>query len=133
MIDLWKGREMESEKPLNAYRDRIHTWAKSKGWWDRKQDTIEAKLLLIHSEISEAVEALRDVEYDGEGRPNPEQLRKVIYREFTKPDGFAIEIADTVIRILDLCGRLDIDLDGMVEEKMLYNERRAMRHGGRAF
>jgi NTP pyrophosphatase (non-canonical NTP hydrolase) len=83
---------------------------------------IPEKLALVHSEISEALESYRDetgepwefyVETDG------------------KPEGFCIELADAVIRIADLCGELDIDLEKCIKTKMKYNETRPYRHGGK--
>ncbi len=43
----------------------------------------------------------------------------------------AVELADAVIRIADLCGHLGIDLDAVIEEKMAYNADRPYKHGKR--
>lgn len=43
----------------------------------------------------------------------------------------AVELADAVIRIADLCGYLGIDLDAVISEKMAYNETRPFKHGKR--
>lgn len=48
-----------------------------------------------------------------------------------KPEGAAVELADAVIRIADLCGHLGIDLDAVIEEKMAYNADRPYKHGKR--
>ena len=48
-----------------------------------------------------------------------------------KPEGVAVELADAVIRIADLCGYLGIDLDAVISEKMAYNETRPFKHGKR--
>ena len=48
-----------------------------------------------------------------------------------KPEGAAVELADAVIRIADLCGHLGIDLDAVIEEKMAYNADRPYKHGNR--
>ena len=52
------------------------------------------------------------------------------YRD-AKPEGVAVELADAVIRIADLCGYLGIDLDTVISEKMAYNETRPFKHGKR--
>lgn len=48
-----------------------------------------------------------------------------------KPEGIAVELADAVIRIADLCGALGIDLEEVIAKKMGYNESRPYRHGKR--
>lgn len=46
-----------------------------------------------------------------------------------KPEGVAVELADAVIRIADLCGHLGIDLEEVIEIKMAYNEGHPYKHG----
>lgn len=48
-----------------------------------------------------------------------------------KPEGIAIEMADCIIRILDWCGRENIDIEKMIEIKHKYNKSRPYRHGGK--
>ena len=94
--------------------------ASSKGWWDEKRNVGES-LCLIHSEVSEALEEyrkgvdLKEIYFDGAG----------------KPLGFPTELADVVIRLLDLCGGLDIDLEDAIKVKMKYNKKRSYRHGNK--
>jgi NTP pyrophosphatase (non-canonical NTP hydrolase) len=46
-----------------------------------------------------------------------------------KAEGLPSELADTVIRVLSLAYELGIDLDVVIEDKLLYNATRAYRHG----
>jgi NTP pyrophosphatase (non-canonical NTP hydrolase) len=48
-----------------------------------------------------------------------------------KPEGIPSELADILIRVLDVCGFHQIDIAGAVADKMAYNETRAYRHGGK--
>lgn len=125
---------MSEQITMNEWASRIHGWAVGKGWWSRPTDTIPAKLLLIHSEISEAAECLRDARPCPKGAPDfdYDDLRD-LKRWEGKPVGFALEIADTIIRCLDLCAQVGIDIDEVVRQKMEYNASREHRHGGRGF
>ena len=109
---------------IDEMQGMVHELAVKKGWWDHVNeelttDMILSKLALIHSEVSEAVEAVRD------GKLEPWR------DENGKPEGMAIELADAVIRIADLCQRLGLDLQDAIETKHDYNKGRAYRHGGR--
>lgn len=81
----------------------------SDGWQLNKEENnaIGNRLMLIVSELAEAQEALRK-----DDREN--------FRE---------ELADTCIRIFDLCGGLDIDLEAEILKKMEKNKSRPRLHG----
>jgi NTP pyrophosphatase (non-canonical NTP hydrolase) len=51
-----------------------------------------------------------------------------IFRTQVK-DTFEDELADTIIRILDLCGAKGIDIEKHIELKMKYNASRERMHG----
>jgi NTP pyrophosphatase (non-canonical NTP hydrolase) len=107
---------------IRKLQKRAHATATEKGWWEGRTpedvQTVLACLALVHSEISEAVEAVRD-----EGVND--------WMDGFKPCGLAVELADAVIRIADLCGAIGIDLNDAIEAKMKYNETRPHRHGGK--
>ena len=96
-----------------------HDMALSKGFWGSENQDPMRKLALVHSEVSEALECLRD----GHG---PED---VWAGENGKPEGFGVELADAVVRICDLAGRYNINLEGLVEAKLRFNATRPMMHG----
>ena len=104
-----------------------HDNAQEHGWWEGNSHNVPEKLCLVHSEISEALEELRS--FDGTNGP----LNTIWFDDVGKPMGFAIELADAVIRIADLCGHLGIDLERAISVKHEYNKTRPHRHGGKAF
>lgn len=97
-----------------------HANAVEKGWWETERPIPEC-LALIHSEVSEALEALRENE-------DP-SFKWVNIRKAGKPEGFVVELADAVIRVADLCGRHGLDLEGAIKSKMEFNASRPQRHG----
>lgn len=90
--------------------------AKRKGFYD-PTPSIESRLCLIHSEISEALEDYRD-----------NKMETVISSKL-KPEGFPSELADIVIRVCDLAEHLGIDLEKEIRLKSNYNETRPKGHG----
>lgn len=53
------------------------------------------------------------------------------FNENGKPAGFAIELADVLIRVADLAGRLNLNLEEAVAAKLAYNKNCPYRHGGK--
>lgn len=93
-----------------------HSLALEAGWWHNPATgrrlvklPVAEKLLLIHSEISEATEGFRKNTFD-DHLPDRKTLE--------------VELADALIRICDLAGALDIDLAGAVADKLYYNTQR---------
>lgn len=114
---------------LNKLRNEIHTNAIEKGFWEDKN--LLGKLLLSISEICEGVEALRAdkrVDYTWIDYMIDKGYDKDIFESKIK-DTFEDEIADTIIRLLDICGHLEIDIDTHIRLKMEYNSSREKLHG----
>lgn len=97
---------------------KAHENAVKHGFWEPPLPFGTA-IALIHSELSEALEEERN--------GNPDIW--FACNESRKPEGVAVELADAVIRIADLCGHLGIDLEEVIEIKMAYNEGRPYKHG----
>lgn len=108
-------------KAIREWQEHVHATAVAKGWYDNGPRNVGEQLALIHSEISEALEEYR------RGRP----LTETYHEESGKPAGFPVELADAVIRIMDLCGAHGIDLEAAIEMKDAYNQSRPYRHGGK--
>lgn len=137
---------------LLTLQREVHQIARDHGWWDdEEQANIPTKIALMHSELSEALEEYRSdkmdlyyapgrIEIHGEGVYEAGEGDVKVVTEFTpvgatvkepKPEGFGVELADTIIRILDLAGFLGLDMAALVELKMEYNRGRPHKHGGR--
>lgn len=93
-------------KSLNELSQLCHSIAKEKGFWDQPRNIGEA-LMLIVTELAEAMEAHR-VQDDA---------------------NFKEELADSFIRLLDLCGGLNIDIEEEIERKANKNKNRPYKHG----
>lgn len=116
----------EDSKDLvyNAVRllqDVCHQAALEAGWWPIGWNGIanplhfSNKLCLMHSEISEAMEADRKSLMDDKLPHRP---------------GREVEIADLLIRAFDLGGGYGMDLAGALVEKMAYNRARLDHKAG---
>lgn len=106
---------------INKLVKEIHQTAKDKGWWNTPRSTPEC-IALMHSELSESLE---------EYRLYGDSTRMSIRMKQGKPEGTVVELADTVIRIMDLCGARNWDLEEALRIKLAYNKTRSFRHGNK--
>lgn len=96
------------EMTINELCKEAHKTAIQKGWYDEQRET-GTILALIHSEVSEALEADRKGEMQQ----------------------FQEELADICIRVFDLAGSRGFDLESIIMAKMAYNKTRPYKHGGK--
>lgn len=100
---------------LNELAKEIRLINRKNGWNTLEEDEwkdqykIPAILSLVHSEVSEALEAFRA----------------------DCPHDFYEEMIDVIIRVLDCIGAFDYDIDATIKTKMEYNRLRGHRHGGK--
>lgn len=95
-----------------------HSQACEKGFWDRDRNDGELLMLMV-SELSEALEALRHGNKPSEHIP-----------EFS---GLEEELADCVIRICDMAEARGCRLEEAISAKLKYNMTRPHMHGGKKF
>jgi NTP pyrophosphatase (non-canonical NTP hydrolase) len=101
-----------------SYRDWSHCVTDMQNWvrrineangWFEKERPFSTDIALLHSEVSEAYEGYRNNDI-------------VNVHE---------ELADILIRLLDTCERLDVNLVEQFMRKCLKNANRGYRHGGK--
>jgi len=105
---------------ISDLQESVYQQNLAAGWWTdlntgkvkEKGNITEilAKLALVHSEVSEALEGARKGLMDDK-LPNRPMIE--------------VELADAIIRILDLCGHEGLDLAGAIQDKLLYNAHRS--------
>jgi NTP pyrophosphatase (non-canonical NTP hydrolase) len=126
---------MKNKSQLATLVADSHKTAKQKGFWDKPRNTGEL-LMLIVSELGEALEADRKSKHCALSKPIlkkvnekklPEEFKEV-YEKYVK-GSFEEEIADTFIRLFDLCGGLKINIEEHIALKMRYNQSREKLHG----
>lgn len=93
--------------------------------FDPTQD-VHRSLLLIISEITEALEAVRTIK---DPTKTVAELYAMHWMDGLKPNGPADELADVLIRLLDLMAALKIPIGVTVRRKLAYNATRSKMHG----
>lgn len=106
-------------KSLREMATEVARLNMEKGWRSKSRSFGEF-VALLHSEVSEMLEAFRSW-----GRKDATATPEA------KPEGIGSEAADVLIRLLDMCEYYSVDLEWEFERKMAYNRTRGYRHGGK--
>jgi len=125
---------------INELAKEIHAINVENGFYDEEERNMGEILALIHSEVSEALECDRKglycsdltnarVSWDKYDEYSNEAFKHA-FRKNIK-DTFEDELADILIRVLDLAAYKGIDLERHVALKMKYNAMRQRKHGKR--
>jgi NTP pyrophosphatase (non-canonical NTP hydrolase) len=110
------SNEIVTEYGLDALSAVLHETARSKGFWDGEYsyDKVGNKLALVHSEVTEVLEAIR----------KNQGSEKIVE-----------EMADVIIRLLDIYAAMRNEeeilhsLDEILEYKLNKNKERPKLHG----
>jgi len=110
------ANDLVTEYGLDALAATLHETAREKGFWDGEYsyDKVGNKLALVHSEVTEVLEAIR----------KSHGSEKIVE-----------EMADVIIRLLDVYAAMRNEeeilhsLDEILEEKINKNKERPRLHG----
>lgn len=120
---------------INRLSAEIHKNNVNKGFYEDKKN-IGEMLALVHSEVSEALEADRkgnyanmdEVLWDDMNNTSEEGYFQHAFGAYCK-DTFEDELADIMIRVMDLAHYKGIDLEKHIDAKMKFNSLREFKHG----
>jgi NTP pyrophosphatase (non-canonical NTP hydrolase) len=103
---------------FNKFADKCFNIASDNGFHENdgsaketwnNPDRVNSILMLVVTELAEAVEANRHNDFEN----------------------FSEEIADVFIRLFDAAALMNVDLDAAISKKMEKNKTRSYRHGGK--
>lgn len=116
---------------LAAAEESVFQTNQANGWFEDDR-TVGDDVALLHSEVSEMLEAYRDGGLEDQTKDGPVAFSVAGDGILLpKPEGFGSEAADVLVRLLDTCRRRGVDLAYEFERKLQYNGTRGHKHGGK--
>lgn len=141
---------------IKELKEKSYNTAKEKGFWDNyeqlqskqteegdlnakdiiKNYVITEKLMLITSELGEALEAMRHNKFTKKEElteakhlaEKDDSYFNTYFCGYIK-DSVEDELADAFIRLADLCEKFNIDIEEHIKLKQRYNDTREKLHG----
>lgn len=107
-----KAAEGEFVSAWKFYARDVYEVAKKSGYYDGKPDDCQ-KIVLMHAELSEGVEALRGAPFPG--LPD---------KHLPHRPGIEVELADLIIRAMNYGSARGLDIPGAIIEKVRFNATR---------
>ncbi len=115
---------------INELMKQVHETAIQKRWWDEPQ-TFGDLMILVVTEATKAHKHIRDFGEKDVQRIWANSDPKTVFEGVAQPEGVPIELADIIIRTLDIAAHYNIDIETAIKVKMGYNKVRPARHGGK--
>ena len=137
-IEVAKILEKVTTENLTEFSKDIHQGNVKRGFYDDPKE-IGTVLMLIVTELAEAMESYRSGNRLGSEKLAAMEWDSALDEDFSREDinqfkavvkdTFEDEIADTIIRLFDLCGWMNIDIHKHIILKLKYNSTRPYKHG----
>lgn len=120
MQDNIPAQRLSGSESLEEFQKQIHKCAVEHGWWDKNRHMSEM-LINVAGEVLELWEAYRKGE-----------IHMVCDKDTASPlTALQEELADIVIRVLDIAGHFGLDMAECIAIKHNYNMTRSYRHGNK--
>jgi NTP pyrophosphatase (non-canonical NTP hydrolase) len=141
MDEAWHAMSDEEHKELDGGWDccggsldymarEIAKWSVGKGWVTTWRNVPE-KLMLVVTELAEAMDWYRLFSQEDFAELERGSTDITSEKGTDALVKFREELADTVIRVLNMSASLGIDIEKEIARKMEINEKRPFKHGGK--